>query len=72
MIKILVFFVLGAATLYFIIRALVNTEPGKLSRVIKIIIFAAIIIAVVFMLTRGNLGVLAPIIGLARRLLVGF
>ena len=44
MIKILVFFVLGAATLYFIIRALVITEPGKLSRVIKIIIFAAIII----------------------------
>ena len=72
MIKILVFFVLGAATLYFIIRALVNTEPGKLSRVIKIIIFAAIIIAVVFMLTSGNLGFLAPIIGLARRLLVGF
>ncbi len=72
MIKILVFFVLGAATLYFIIRALVNTEPGKLSRVIKIIIFAAIIIAFVFMLTRGNLGFLAPIIGLARRLLVGF
>ena len=72
MIKILVFFVLGAATLYFIIRALVNTEPGKLSRVIKIIIFAAIIIAVVFMLTRGNLGFLASIIGLARRLLVGF
>ena len=72
MIKVLFFFVLGAATLYFIIRALVNTEPGKLSRVIKIIIFAAIIIAVVFMLTRGNLGFLAPIIGLARRLLVGF
>jgi|TARA_Y200000002_G_scaffold223724_1_gene184775 hypothetical protein len=72
MIKILVFFVLGAATLYFIIRALVNTEPGKLSRVIKIIIFAAIIIAVVFMLTRGNLGFLAPIIGLARKFLVGF
>ena len=72
MIKILAFFVLGAATLYFIIRALVNTEPGKLSRVIKIIIFAAIIIAVIFMLTRGNLGFLAPIIGLARRLLVGF
>ena len=72
MIKVLVFFVLGAATLYFIIRALVNTEPGKLSRVIKIIIFAVIIIAVVFMLTRGNLGFLAPIICLARRLLVGF
>ena len=72
MIKVLVFFVLGAATLYFIIRALVNTEPGKLSRVIKIIIFAVIIIAVAFMLTRNNLGFLAPIIGLARKLLVGF
>ena len=72
MIKVLVFFVLGAATLYFIIRALVNTEPGRLSRVINIIIFAVLIIAVVFMLTRGNLGFLAPIIGLARRLLVGF
>ncbi len=72
MIKVLVFFVLGAATLYFIIRALVNTEPGRLSRVIKIIIFAVIIIAVVFMLTRGNLGFLAPIVGLAIRLLVCF
>ena len=72
MIKILVFFVLGAATLYLILRALVNTEPGKLSRVIKIIILAVVIIVVVFMLTRGNLGFLAPIIGLARRLLVGF
>ena len=72
MIKVLVFFVLGAATLYFIIRALVNTEPGRLSRVIKIIIFAVLIIAIVFMLTRGNLGFLAPIIGLARRLVVGF
>ena len=72
MIKVLVFFVLGAATLYFILRALVNTEPGKLSRVIKIIILAVVIIVVVFMLTRGNLGFLAPIIGLARRLLVGF
>ena len=72
MIKVLVFFVLGAATLYFIIRALVNTEPGKVSRVIKVVIFAAIIIAVVFMLTRGNLGFLAPLIGLARRLIVGF
>ena len=72
MIKVLVFFVLGAATLYFIIRALVNTEPGRLSRVIKIIIFAVLIIAIVFMLTRGNLGFLAPIIGLARKFLVGF
>ena len=44
MIKVLVFFVLGAATLYFIIRALVNTEPGKLSRVIKIVIFGVKII----------------------------
>ena len=72
MIKVLVFFVLGAATLYFIIRALVNTEPGKLSRVIKVIILADVVIAVIYMLTRGNLGFLAPIIGLARRLLVGF
>ena len=72
MIKVLVFFVLGAATLYFIIRALVNSEPGKVSRVIKVVIFAAIIIAVVFMFTRGNFGFLAPIIGLARKLLVGF
>tara|TARA_Y100000992_G_C21057249_1_gene392434 strand:- start:7 stop:225 length:219 start_codon:yes stop_codon:yes gene_type:complete len=72
MIKILFFFVLGAATLYFIIRALVNTEPGKLSRVIKIIIIASLALAVIFILMRGNLGFLAPIIGLARRLLVGF
>tara|TARA_Y100000816_G_C25760777_1_gene399669 strand:- start:215 stop:433 length:219 start_codon:yes stop_codon:yes gene_type:complete len=72
MIKILFFFVLGAATLYFVIRALVNTEPGKLSRVIKIIIIASLALAIIFILMRGNLGFLAPIIGLARRLLVGF
>ena len=72
MIKIIFFFVLGAATLYFVIRALVNTEPGKLSRVIKIIIIASLALAVIFILMRGNLGFLAPIIGLARRLLVGF
>ena len=72
MIKVLVFFVLGAATLFFIIRALVMTEPGKFSRVIKVIILAVVVIAVIYMLTRGNLGFLAPIIGLARRLLVGF
>ena len=72
MIKILVFFVLGAATLYFIMRALVNSEPGKISRVIKVLIIAAVIIGVLFFVTRGNLGFLAPLIGLARRLIVGF
>ena len=72
MIKILVFFVLGAATLYFIMRALVNSEPGKISRVIKVLIIAAVIIGVLFLVTRGNLGFLAPLIGLARRLFVGF
>ena len=72
MIKILAFFVLGAATLYFIMRALVNSEPGKISRVIKVLIIAAVIIGVLFLVTRGNLGFLAPLIGLARRLIVGF
>ena len=72
MIKILEFFVLGAATLYFIMRALVNSEPGKISRVIKVLIIAAVIIGVLFLVTRGNLGFLAPLIGLARRLIVGF
>tara|TARA_B100001029_G_C14876501_1_gene347492 strand:+ start:453 stop:671 length:219 start_codon:yes stop_codon:yes gene_type:complete len=72
MIKVLVFFVLGAATLYFVIRALVNTEPGKLSRVIKVIIFSLIIFAIIFIIARGNLGFLAPIIGFARRFLIGF
>ena len=72
MIKILVFFVLGAATLYFIMRALVNSEPGKISRVIKVLIIAAVIIGVLFLVFRGNLGFLAPLIGLARRLIVGF
>ena len=72
MIKILVFFVLGAATLYFIMRALVNSEPGKISRVIKVLIIAAVIIGVLILVTRGYLGFLAPLIGLARRLIVGF
>ena len=53
-------------------RALVNSEPGKISRVIKVLIIAAVIIGVLFLVTRGNLGFLAPLIGLARRLIVGF
>ena len=72
MIKFLVFFVLGAATLYFIIRAFVNSEPGKVGRFLKIIFIAAIVFGIVYFLFRGNLGFLAPLLGIARRLLVGF
>ncbi len=72
MIKFLVFFVLGAATLYFIIRVFVNSEPGKVGRFLKVIFVAAIIFGIIYLLFRGNLGFLAPLIGLARKLLVGF
>ena len=72
MIKFLVFFVLGAATLYFIIRAFVNSEPGKVGRFLRVILIAAIVFGVIYLLFRGNLGFLAPLVGLARRLLVGF
>ena len=72
MIKFLVFFVMGAATLYFIIRAFVNSEPGKVGRFLKIIFVAAILFGIIYFVFRGNLGFLAPLIGLARRLLVGF
>jgi hypothetical protein len=72
MIKFLVFFVLGAATLYFIIRAFVNSEPGRVGRFLKIILIAAIVFGIIYFLFRGNLGFLAPLLGLARRLLVGF
>ncbi len=72
MIKFLVFFVLGAATLYFIIRAFVNSEPGKVGRFLKIILIAAIVFGIIYFLFRGNLGFLAPLMGIARRLLVGF
>ena len=72
MIKFLVFFVLGAATLYFIIRSFVNSEPGRVARFFKVIFVAAIIFGIVYFLFRGNIGFLAPLIGLARRLLVGF
>ena len=72
MIKFLVFFVLGAATLYFIIRSCVNSEPGRVKRFFKVIFVAAIIFGIVYFLFRGNIGFLAPLIGLARRLLVGF
>ena len=72
MIKFLVFFVLGAATLYFIIRSFVNSEPGRVKRFFKVIFLAAIIFGIVYFLFRGNIGFLAPLIGLARRLLVGF
>jgi uncharacterized membrane protein YvlD (DUF360 family) len=72
MIKFLVFFVLGAATLYFIIRAFVNSEPGRVGRFLKIIFIAAVVFGIIYFLFRGNLGFLAPLLGLARRLLVGF
>ena len=72
MIKFLVFFVMGAATLYFIIRAFVNSEPGRVGRFLKVILVAAILFGIIYFLFRGNLGFLAPLIGLARRLLVGF
>ena len=72
MIKFLVFFVMGAATLYFIIRAFVNSEPGKVGRFLKVIFVAAILFGIIYFVFRGNLCFLAPLIGLARRLLVGF
>ena len=49
MIKFLVFFVLGAASVYFLLRAFVNSDPGKLSRIIKTII----IIIIVFSFLRA-------------------
>ena len=71
MIKFLVFFVLGAASVYFLIRAFVKSDPGKLSRVIKTVIIIAVVFGVLFFLSRGNLGVLAPILGIVRRLFIG-
>ena len=72
MIKFLVFFVMGAATLYFIIRAFVNSEPGRVGRFLKVILVAAILFGIIYFLFRGNLGFLASLIGFARRLLVEF
>ena len=71
MIKFLVFFVLGAASIYFLIRAFVNSDPGKLSRVIKTILIIVVVFGVLFFLSRGNLGFLAPLIGIVRRFLIG-
>tara|TARA_B100001027_G_C16069522_1_gene242338 strand:+ start:356 stop:574 length:219 start_codon:yes stop_codon:yes gene_type:complete len=71
MIKFLVFFVLGAASVYFLIRAFVNSDPGKLSRVIKTTIIILIVFGILFFLSRGNLGILAPLIGIVRRFLIG-
>ena len=71
MIKFLIFFVLGAASVYFLIRAFVNSDPGKLSRVIKTILIIAIVFGVLFFLSKGNLGVLAPLLGIVRRLFIG-
>ena len=71
MIKFLVFFVLGAASVYFLLRAFVNSDPGKLSRVIKTIIIIIVVFGILFLLSRGNLGFLAPILGIARRFLIG-
>ena len=71
MIKFLVFFVLGAASVYFLIRAFVKTDSGKISRIIKTVIIIAIVFGVLFFLSRGNLGVLAPLLGIARRFFIG-
>ena len=71
MIKFLVFFVLGAASVYFLLRAFVNSDPGKLSRVIKTITIIIVVFGILFLLGRGNLGFLAPILGIARRFLIG-
>ena len=71
MIKFLVFFVLGAASVYFLIRDFVNSDPGKLSRLIKTILIIAVVFGVLFFLSRGNLGFLAPLLGIARRFLIG-
>tara|TARA_B100001057_G_scaffold163458_1_gene164097 strand:+ start:198 stop:416 length:219 start_codon:yes stop_codon:yes gene_type:complete len=71
MIKFLVFFVLGAASVYFLLRAFLNSDPGKLSRIIKTIIIIIIVFGVLFFLSRGNLGFLAPLLGLVRRFLIG-
>ena len=71
MIKFLVFFVFGAASVYFVLRAFVKSDPGKLSRVIKTIIIIIVVFGILFLLSRGNLGFLAPILGIVRRFLIG-
>jgi len=72
MIKALIFFVLGAASIIFLIRAFVNTDANRVSRIIKIVVISLIVFGVVFFLSKGNLGFLAPVIGIFRRLLTGF
>jgi hypothetical protein len=49
-----------------------NSEPGRVGRFLKIIFIAAVVFGIIYFLFRGNLGFLAPLLGLARRLLVGF
>jgi len=72
MIKALIFFVLGAASIIFLIRAFVNTDANRVSRIVKTTIISLIIFGVVFFLLRGNLGFLAPVLGIFRRFLAGF
>ena len=62
---------LGAASVYFLIRAFVNSDPGKLSRIFKTIVIVAVVFGVLFFLSRGNLGILAPLLGIVRRFLIG-
>jgi hypothetical protein len=72
MIKALIFFILGAASIIFLIRAFVNTDASRISRIIKIVIITLIVFGAIFFLTKGNLGFLAPVVGIFRRLLTGF
>ena len=72
MIKALIFFVLGAASIIFLIRAFVRSDASRVSRIVKIIIISLVVFGVVFLLTRGSLGFLAPLLGIFRRLLTGF
>ena len=70
MVKILLFTLVIISFLYFLIRTVINSDPSKISKFIRISLSFLILLAVLFFLTRGNLSFLSPLISIGRKLLM--
>lgn len=70
MVKILLFILVIISFLYFLIRTVINSDPSKISKFIRISLSILILLAVLFFLTRGNLSFLSPLISIGRKLLM--
>ena len=70
MVKIILLIFAIISFLYFLIRTLLNSDPSKISKFIRISISILILLVILFFLNRGNLSFLSPLIAIARKLLM--